>query len=230
MTNEIQAFTNPAFGDVRVVDIDGNPWFVASDVAKALGYERPNDAIRQHCKGSNTTVIYRSNQRGNPNVIIIPEGDLYRLIVRSKLPEAEKFEAWVMEDVLPSIRKRGGYLSPSVDFADPENIQKILDSWKEERRKRLEAEAVAKRLTHNNKTYTTTEIAKECGLRSAQELNQRLHDMRLQYKDSRGVWMMYAEHAKYGYTQIKEEEIYGKLTYHRKWTARGRDFLVNLFS
>lgn len=95
--------------DIRIVDHDGNPWFVASDVAKALGYDRPNDAVRQHCKAQNTTAIHRSNQRGNPNVTIIPESDVYRLVIRSKLPEAERFEKWVMEDVLPSIRKTGGY-------------------------------------------------------------------------------------------------------------------------
>ena len=102
--------------DVRIVDQDGNPWFVASDVAKALGYEKPNNAIHQHCKLHITTLIQGSNQRGNPNITIIPESDVYRLVIRSKLPEAEKFEKWVMEDVLPSIRKNGSYQMSDTQF------------------------------------------------------------------------------------------------------------------
>ena len=93
--------------DIRIVDHDGNPWFVARDVAVTLGYRNVHDAITTHCKGSRKTRL--PSKGGNQEYTIIPESDVYRLVIRSKLPEAERFEKWVMEDVLPSIRKTGGY-------------------------------------------------------------------------------------------------------------------------
>ena len=99
--NAIVTFTHALFGDIRIIDQKGNAWFVATDVAKALGYERPNDAIHQHCRKVNK-INYGVLQHG---LNIIPESDLYRLIMKSQLPSAEKFQDWVVEEVLPSIRK-----------------------------------------------------------------------------------------------------------------------------
>lgn len=111
--NELQIFSNPAFGNVRVVERDGEPWFVATDIAKALGYERPNDAIRSHCKKVNKfsycDLQYENKRAANPLINIIPETDVYRLIMRSNLPAAEQFQNWVVEEILPAIRKRGYY-------------------------------------------------------------------------------------------------------------------------
>ncbi len=93
--------------NIRVIDQDGEPWFVAKDVAELLGYKRARDAIRQHCKGA---VFHRLPSEGNmQDTYIIPERDVYRLIMRSKLPAAERFEEWVVDEVLPSIRKKGSY-------------------------------------------------------------------------------------------------------------------------
>lgn len=97
--------------NVRVITVDGEPWFVGSDVARALGYSNTRDAIAKHCKGSRKT--RHPSDGGQQEMTIIPEPDVYRLIVRSKLPAAEKFEKWVMEEVLPSIRKTGGYQMPT---------------------------------------------------------------------------------------------------------------------
>lgn len=105
--NEIKIFENQEFGKVRALEIDGKPYFCGSDIAEALGYKRPNDAIAQHCRA---TVKHRTPISGKiQEVNYIPEGDVYRLIVRSKLPSAEKFEKWVFDEVLPSIRQTGGY-------------------------------------------------------------------------------------------------------------------------
>ena len=108
--NQVQIFENPAFGQVRTIEERGNVLFCGSDVAKALGYSRPNDAISQHCR---STVKHRiATTQGNAaDFNFIPEGDLYRLIVNSKLPAAEKFERWVFDEVLPTIRKTGGYVA-----------------------------------------------------------------------------------------------------------------------
>lgn len=105
--NEIKIFENQEFGKVRALEIDGKPYFCAADVAKALGYANCNDAVIRHCRA---IVKYDTPISGKiQEVNYIPEGDVYRLIVRSKLPSAEKFEKWVFDEVLPSIRQTGGY-------------------------------------------------------------------------------------------------------------------------
>lgn len=105
--NEIKIFENQEFGKVRALEIDGKPYFAANDIANALGYKRTADAVTAHCKGSVKRRYLTDG--GEQEVKFIPEGDVYRLIVRSKLPSAEKFERWVFDDVLPSIRQTGGY-------------------------------------------------------------------------------------------------------------------------
>ena len=108
--NELQIFNQEEFGEIRTVEINGKPYFVGTDVAKALGYSNPRKAILDHCKG----VTKRDNptSSGIQSMSYINEGDLYRLIMKSKLPSAEKFESWVMDEVLPSIRKTGSYQKP----------------------------------------------------------------------------------------------------------------------
>ena len=113
MENKIEVFTKAEFGELRTVNVGDKIMFVASDVAKALGYSRPADAITAHCKGS---VKHRLPTNGGMQELkIIPEGDVYRLITHSKLPAAEKFESWVFDEVLPSIRKTGSYTAKPLD-------------------------------------------------------------------------------------------------------------------
>lgn len=122
--NELQTFTNPDFGEVRTLEENGEVLFCASDVAKALGYARPNDAVSQHCRA---TVKRRSPISGKmQDINFIPEGDVYRLIARSKLPGAEQFERWVFDEVLPSIRKNGGYIAGQEAMTAEELMAKAL--------------------------------------------------------------------------------------------------------
>nr|DAK50906.1 MAG TPA: repressor domain protein [Caudoviricetes sp.] len=107
---ELQIFSNEEFGEIRTIEIDGKPYFVATDVATALGYVNPRKAISDHCKG--VTKRDTPTSSGVQQMSYINEGDLYRLIMKSKLPSAEKFESWVMDEVLPSIRKTGSYSKP----------------------------------------------------------------------------------------------------------------------
>jgi len=93
--------------NVRVIEQDGEPWFVARDVAEALGYAKPQNAISRHCSYALKRGI--ASNFGVKETLIIPEGDVYRLIIKSKLPQAQRFERWVMDEVLPSIRKKGSY-------------------------------------------------------------------------------------------------------------------------
>jgi anti-repressor protein len=92
---------------IRAIERDGTPMFIAKDVAELLGYAKPNNAINMHCKGALKQGIVTDN--GTYSMVVIPERDVYRLIMRSKMPEAEKFEEWVVGEVLPSIRKTGSY-------------------------------------------------------------------------------------------------------------------------
>lgn len=116
----ISTFANPEFGQIRAIKSEsGGPLFVASDVARILGYFRPADAISAHCKG--VAILPTPTAGGTQNVKYIPESDLYRLIMKSKMPKAEQFQDWVMEEVLPSIRKTGGYMLTKEDES-PEDV------------------------------------------------------------------------------------------------------------
>ena len=108
--NEMQVFQNSEFGELGVLEIEGKPWFPATACAKILGYAKPHNAISQHCRYSLKQGVPHPQ---NPGKIVemnfIPEGDLYRLITHSKLPGAERFEKWGFDEVLPTIRRTGGY-------------------------------------------------------------------------------------------------------------------------
>ncbi len=106
--DEIKTFSNIEFGEIRTIDVNNKPYFVGSDIAKVLGYKEPHKAISRHCKGGMKRTVLTNG--GNQEVTVIPEGDLYRLIIKSKLPSAEKFESWIMDEVLPQIRQTGGYI------------------------------------------------------------------------------------------------------------------------
>ena len=122
--NELQVFENVQFGQVRIIEENGKPLFCGSDVAKALGYMRPADALAQHCKGSVKRRLLTAG--GEQDAKFIPEGDVYRLIARSKLPAAERFEKWVFDEVLPSIRKNGGYIAGQETMTDDELLANAL--------------------------------------------------------------------------------------------------------
>lgn len=111
MDNYIRIFDNPEFGSVRTVKHDGQVYFVGKDVAEALGYSNSNDALKRHCRGVVKHYPIVDSLGRNQYARVISEPDMYRLIVNSKLPGAERFESWVMEEVLPSIRRTGGYMT-----------------------------------------------------------------------------------------------------------------------
>ena len=120
--NELQIFNNPEFGDIRTVELNGEPWLVGKDVAAALGYSNTRDALERHVDDEDkNTVVNPDGNRGNPNMTIINESGLYSLVLSSKLPSAKKFKRWVTSEVLPALRKHGAYtdqrqLSPAEMF------------------------------------------------------------------------------------------------------------------
>ena len=110
--NDLMIFQSPEFGQIRTVEVDGEPWLVGKDVAQALGYKNPQEAIRTHVDPEDKGVSEILTPGGKQSVPIINESGLYSLVLSSKLPGAKKFRRWVTSEVLPSIRKKGSYAIP----------------------------------------------------------------------------------------------------------------------
>ena len=125
--NEIRIFKSEEFGEIRTVEIGGEPWFVGKDVAETLGYERPTKAVSDHvdCEDRDEVPIQDSIGRMQ-NTAIINESGLYSLILSSKLPSAKAFKRWVTSEVLPSIRKHGGYINGQAEMSPEELMAKAL--------------------------------------------------------------------------------------------------------
>lgn len=261
MTNGIKIFNNPEFGDVRTMEIDGKPYFCASDVASMLGYSNTRDAISRHCKGvvkhdgvSKTTNQYGVVTNQTVEMSFIPEGDVYRLIVRSKLPQAEKFESWVFDEVLPSIRKSGLY-APDELLNNPDLVIQAMTKLKEERLKTEKLQAEKEMLALENKAkeqvinelrpklnyldvilgsknlLNITQIAKDYGM-SGVAMNKILESLQIQYKQ-RDQWLLYSRYQSMGYTSSETVSYYdtrGQLQTRlaTKWTQKGRLFLYEI--
>lgn len=189
--NKMQVFNNPEFGEVRTIEENGAVLFCGSDVAKALGYTNPSKAINDHCKG--ITKRYTLTAGGEQEMSFITEGDIYRLAARSKLPGAEKFESWIFDEVLPSIRKTGGYMMPQ-DYpsalralADAEEAKlKLLSDNRVMQPKAQYFDALVERNTLTN----FRETAKELGA-SPKKFVAFLLDQKYLYRDQRGKLLPY---------------------------------------
>ena len=116
--NNISTFNNPAFGSVRAVSVNDEPYFVGKDVAEILGYERPTDAVRKRVDPDDRGVAKMETPSGAQEMTIINESGLYSLILSSKLPKAKEFKRWVTAEVLPAIRKMGGYVNDTAQFVE----------------------------------------------------------------------------------------------------------------
>lgn len=123
--NDLQLFNNPEFGAVRAVEVDGEPWFVGKDVAQALGYSNPRKALADHVDAEDKGVTKCDTPGGEQDITTINESGLYSLVLSSKLPGAKKFKRWVTSEVLPTIRKTGGYQLPK-DF--PSALRALADA------------------------------------------------------------------------------------------------------
>jgi prophage antirepressor-like protein len=249
--NAVQVFQNSKFGEVRVTTTEtGEPMFAGVDVARALGYENPNKAVVDHCKSGNITKQYTPHPNGIGGVYImyIRENDVYRLIMRSKLPSAEKFQDWVCEEVLPTIRKHGAYMSPDIveqALLNPDTLIQLANTIKEERRqkeilqlqtqkqKEVIKEMVPKVEYHDEvlqtqNVFPITVIAKELGM-SGQALNNRLNMMRIIYKMG-ATWVLYHKYQNLGLTKTKtvtytDQDGQTKTAINTYWTQKGRSFI-----
>lgn len=224
--------------NVEVFEIEGKILFNPYHVAECLGIKEVRSVTRnfnekQLIKVTNSDVQdMHFRKLNNAGENFLTESGVYKLIMRSNKPDAEKFQDWVTDEVLPSIRKHGAYATEeTIDkmLNDPDFAIRLLTKLKEEKEARIEAERKNAILMHVNKTYTTTEIAKELNMRSAIELNKKLAEMKIQYKQNK-TWVLYSNYSNCGYTEIKQRVLdTDKVVYDRAWTQLGRDFILNLF-
>lgn len=142
--NNLQIFNSPEFGQIRTIQQNGEAWFVGKDVAQALGYSQTAKAVREHVKDNHKGMSVLDTPGGKQETTIIDEAGLYSLVMRAKTEKAEAFQEWVTGEVLPAIRKHGGYLTPDKieqALTDPDTIIKLATTLKEERAARQQAEA-----------------------------------------------------------------------------------------
>lgn len=226
---ELQIFQNSGF-QIRGGLIDNEPYFVAKDVCEALGLGNVSQAISR--LDDDEKGIYKIDTlRGEQNLLHINESGLYSLVLTSNKPEAKAFKKWVTSEVLPSIRKHGIYATDTTIekmISNPDFAIQLLTTLKEEKAARIEAERRNAVLMHATKTYTATEIAKEIGLKSAIAFNNKLSDLKIQFKQN-GTWVLYSKYADLGYTDIKQSVLdSGRIVYDRRWTQDGRAFILEL--
>ena len=241
---QLQVFKNFMFGELTILESNGKVYFPATDVAKKLGYSNPHDAIRRHTKEKGCVNHEVLSKGGLQVKKFIDEGNLYRLITNSKLPQAEKFESWVFDEVLPDIRKQGMYATEqTIDsmLNDPDTAIQLLQNYKEEKNRRAIAELKVKELEpkaayydlilSNTSLITIGSIAKDYGM-TAQAMNKLLHGLKVQYKQS-NQWLLYAKYQAEGYVSsdpavITHTDGTTSVRMSTKWTQKGRKFLYKL--
>lgn len=232
---ELKIFENEKFGKVRTAILDNDVWFVGKDVAIALGYSNPSNAVVNHVDSEDKTTYLNQVSGSNykTKTTVINESGLYSLVLSSKLPTAKEFKRWITKDVIPSIRKYGMYATmDTIDkmLANPDNAIKMLTALKQEREAKEQAYKTIDMLTHTGKLYTTSEIAKELGYKSARVLNQELADRSVQFKQNK-TWLLYSKYANQGLVSIKQDvKEDGRILYNRKWTGKGREFILKLLT
>ena len=215
--DKLQIFNNPDFGEVRTLEENGKVLFCGSDVAKALGYSRPNDALAAHCRYTvKCSIPHPQSPDKAIEMSFIPESDLYRLVFSSKLPNAERFTDWVTEEVLPSIRKNGGYIAGQEQMSPEELMARALDVAHNIIR-RLESENSSltvknaimapkadyfDQLVDRNLLTNFRETAKELGV-APRTFVQFLLDKKYIYRDQKGKLLPY-EGKNDGLFEVKE--------------------------
>ncbi|AXR43540.1 phage antirepressor [Pediococcus pentosaceus] len=249
--NELQNF-NFEGNEVRTVLINDEPYFVGKDIADVLGYSNSRKALIDHVdEEDKNTVTIRDGNKGNPNQVVINESGMYSLVLSSKLPNAKKFKRWVTNEVLPSIRKHGAYMTDEkIEEAllNPDTIISLATKLKNEREKveverngRLIAEQRVEELQpkadyydqilSNKGVVTVTSIAKNYGM-TAPELNKLLNQLGVQYSQS-GSWYLYKKYQKNGYTHTipvpySHRDGRPDIKPQTKWTQKGHIFIYQL--
>ena len=248
--NELQIFNNEEFGSVRTITKDNKTYFVGNDVAKALGYSETAKAIRTHCKGVSEMDIPTNG--GIQTMKMITEGDIYRLVIKSQLPQAEKFESWVFDNVLPSIRKNGGYIAGQETLSDEELMAKALlvannkikerDAIIERQQAKIEADKpktiFADAVSTSHTSILVGDLAKlicQNGVQIGQKrLFDWLRDNGYLIKCGSSKNMPMQRYVEQGLFEIKESNVQNpdgsvRITKTTKVTGKGQIYFVNKF-
>lgn len=237
--NSLQVFKSAEFGSIRTLTINEEPWFVGNEVAMILGYSNVRNAVPKHVDEEDklrTQIEYAGQKR---EVTLINESGLYSLILSSKLESAKRFKRWVTSEVLPAIRKTGGYQLPDISY--PQSLRLLADEIEKNKKLELENNIQAQQINEmkpkadycdkilsSKSLLTITQIAKDYGM-SGKAMNQILHDLNIQYKQS-GQWLLYSRYQSKGYTSsetidIKQDDGKVLVRLSTKWTQKGRLYL-----
>ena len=239
--NELQLF-NFENNQVRTLLINDEPWFVGKDVAQILGYSNPRDALSKHVdEEDKNSVAIRDGNKGNPNQIVINESGVYALVFGSKLPSAKRFKHWVTSEVLPTLRKTGGYTMPKTYLealkaftaeVEKNEMLSLENKIQTQQINELKPKAdYTDRILKTTDLMTITQIAKDYGM-SAKQFNALLHDYKVQFKQN-GQWLLYSQYQSKGYTSSETVEFDRSdgtvgVRLNTKWTQKGRLFLYGL--
>lgn len=239
--NSYKTFSNNEFGEIRVLEIENEPWFVGKDIADALGYSNSSKAVSMHCKHIRKEVIETHSRNGNmvkTQTSLIPEGDIYRLIIKSQLPNAEKFESWVFDEVLPSIRKHGAYMTEDTiekALTSPDFLIQLATKLKEEQEKSKQLEdkleknsKMLNQISASKNSLLVREVAKILSnhhgiVIGEKKLYQKLRDWGWIFKNSTEAKQEAIIH---GYLEVREgtrESSKGVFTFHTtRVTGKGQ--------
>lgn len=240
---ELQIFNNDEFGRIRTISDENNePWFVGKDVAEILEYSSPANAIKKHIDEEDKGVTDLMTPGGKQKMTIINESGLYSLIFSSKMEKAREFKRWVTAEVLPAIRRDGGYMVASQGESDEEILARaMIIANKSIERLKLESKQkdqiigelkpkadYVDKILQNKSLIKISSIAKDYGM-SGRKMNELLHELKIQYKQGE-QWLLYANIQDKGYTSSETHEYPKKdgttdVRLLTKWTQKGRIFL-----
>ena len=236
---DILIFESQEFGAIRTMsDERGEPWFCAKDVCDALGYDQTHKAVKRHVEEGDGTKRPTPTTSGIQQMLFINESGLYSLILGSKLESARRFKHWVTSEVLPSIRKQGGYMVVRPDESDEMIVARAFQIMqatlqrRDEEIARLKPKAdYADQVLDSVSCLTTTQVAKGMGM-TAMELNRILCEKGIQYGQS-GQYLLYASYARQGLAQNRTRtflDLFGTVhtTSQLVWTEKGKEFIHQL--
>lgn len=249
--NNLMIFKNEEFGEIRSIEIKNEPYFIGKEIAEVLGYSNPLKAIREHVDEEDKGVNEMVTPGGKQNMILINESGLYSLIMSSKLANAKKFKRWVTSEVLPSIRKTGGYIAGEENMTEDELVLKamtVLNTKVEnlklknkqlqednEKQNQLIGELKPKadytdKILKSKGTIKVNVIANDYGF-TAVAFNKKLRELGIQYKEGKD-WLLYRKYRGKGYTHTKTFSFTRSngtpdTETNMEWTQKGRLFLYN---
>lgn len=250
--NDLQVFKNSEFGEIRTININNAPWFVAADVCRALEVANPRDALTR-LDADEKGVVSTDTPGGKQDLNAVNEPGLYSLVLGSRKPEAKAFKRWVTHEVIPAIRQAGAYMTPETIekvLFSPDTIIHLAEQIKAlqgENRALLAESEMQQQIIDELKpkadyvdyilsttdTMTVTQIAADYGM-SAQRLNKILHEEHIQHKVN-GQWILYREHMQKGYTKSRTFDFVRSngqpdVNPNTEWTQKGRLFINDVLN